>query len=115
MLTSYLVSNAIVLPISRWLAARFGRKRIFLACIFFFTLSSLVCAMAHDLGVLLVSRVLQGIGGGGLQPLAQAILTDSFPPDKRGLAFSAYGATAIFAPAIGPTLAGWITDNYSWR
>lgn len=114
-LTSYLVSNAIVLPISGWLAAQIGRKRLFMACIFFFTLSSLFCAMAPNLGILLLSRVLQGIGGGGLQPLAQAILADSFPPDKRGLAFSVFGATAVFAPAIGPTLGGWITDNYSWR
>src|SRR5881275_1955748 len=83
-LTSYLVSNAIVLPISGWLATQFGRKRLFITCIFFFTLSSLFCAMAPDLGLLLVSRVVQGIAGGGLQPLAQAILADSFPPDKRG-------------------------------
>ena len=114
-LTSYLVSNAIVLPISGWLAARFGRKRLFMVCIFFFTFSSLLCGMAPSLGVLLTSRVLQGAGGGGLQPLAQAILADSFPPEKRGLAFAIYGATAVFAPAIGPTLGGWITDNYSWR
>ena len=114
-LTSYLVSNAIVLPISGWLAARFGRKRLFMACIFSFTLSSLFCVMAPNLGVLLLSRVLQGVGGGGPQPLAQAILADSFPSNKRGLAFSVFGATAIFAPAIGPTLGGWITDNYSWR
>ncbi|HKO20955.1 MAG TPA: DHA2 family efflux MFS transporter permease subunit [Acidobacteriaceae bacterium] len=114
-LTSYLVSNAIVLPISGWVATQFGRKRLFMTCIFFFTVSSLLCAIAPSLDVLLVSRVLQGIAGGGLQPLAQAILADSFPPEKRGLAFSVYGATAIFAPAIGPTLGGWITDNYSWR
>ncbi|HEU4685208.1 MAG TPA: DHA2 family efflux MFS transporter permease subunit [Nitrospira sp.] len=113
-LTSYLVSNAIVLPISGWLATQFGRKRLFTLCIVSFTISSLFCALAPSLGTLLVSRVFQGIGGGGLQPLAQAILADSFPPAKRGIAFSVYGATAVFAPAIGPTLGGWITDNYSW-
>jgi DHA2 family multidrug resistance protein len=113
-LTSYLVSNAIVLPISGWLAAQVGRKRLFTICIVSFTASSLVCALAPNLGSLLAARVVQGIGGGGLQPLAQAILADSFPAEKRGMAFSVYGATAIFAPAIGPTLGGWITDNYSW-
>ncbi len=113
-LTSYLVSNAIVLPVSGWLATHVGRKRLFMLCIVSFTLSSLLCAFAPNLGVLLAARVLQGMGGGGLQPLAQAILADSFPPEKRGMAFSVYGATAIFAPAIGPTLGGWITDNYSW-
>ena len=114
-LTSYLVSNAIVLPISGWLANLFGRKRFFLLCIFLFTLSSLLCGAAPSLGILILFRVLQGVGGGGLQPMAQAILADSFPPQKRGLAFALYGITAIMAPAIGPTLGGWITDNYSWR
>ncbi|HJT20654.1 MAG TPA: DHA2 family efflux MFS transporter permease subunit [Nitrospira sp.] len=113
-LTSYLVSNAIVLPISGWLATEFGRKRLFMLCVVSFTVSSLCCALSPSLGTLLASRVFQGIGGGGLQPLAQAILADSFPPAKRGIAFSVYGATAVFAPAIGPTLGGWITDNYSW-
>jgi DHA2 family multidrug resistance protein len=114
-LTSYLVSNAIVLPISGWLATLFGRKRFFLLCIFMFTLSSLLCGAAPTLGTLIVFRVLQGAGGGGLQPMAQAILADTFPPQKRGLAFALYGITAIMAPTIGPTLGGWITDNYSWR
>jgi DHA2 family multidrug resistance protein len=114
-LTSYLVSNAIILPISGWLAALFGRKRFFLLCIFLFTLSSLLCGAAPTLGMLIVFRVLQGAGGGGLQPIAQAILADTFPPQKRGLAFALYGITAIMAPTIGPTLGGWITDNYSWR
>ena len=113
-LTSYLVSNAIVLPISGWLATQIGRRRLFTICIVSFTVSSLFCALSPNLPSLLAARVVQGIGGGGLQPLAQAILADSFPPEKRGMAFSAYGATAIFAPAIGPTLGGWITDNYSW-
>jgi DHA2 family multidrug resistance protein len=114
-LTSYLVSNAIVLPISGWLAALFGRKRFFLLCIFLFTLSSLLCGAAPTLGMLILFRVLQGVGGGGLQPMAQAILADTFPPQKRGLAFALYGITAVMAPTIGPTLGGWITDNYTWR
>src|SRR5262249_1452626 len=111
----YLVSNAIVLPISGWFVGLLGRKRFFLVCILIFTISSLLCGMAPSLGFLLVARILQGAGGGGLQPMAQAILADSFPPEKRGLAFSVYAVTAIVAPAIGPTLGGWITDNYAWR
>ena len=114
-LTSYLVSNAIVLPTSGWLVGLLGRKRFFLICIVFFTASSFLCGIAPNLGLLLLFRVLQGAFGGGLQPMAQAILGDSFPPEKRGLAFALYGITAICAPAIGPTLGGWITDNYSWR
>jgi len=114
-LTSYLVSNAIVLPISGWLANLFGRKRFFLLCIFMFTLSSLLCGIAPSLPMLILFRVIQGVGGGGLQPMAQAILADTFPPQKRGLAFALYGITAVMAPTIGPTLGGWLTDNYSWR
>jgi DHA2 family multidrug resistance protein len=114
-LTSYLVSNAIVLPLSGWLVASLGRKRFFLICITFFTASSFLCGIAPSLGFLLLFRVLQGAFGGGLQPMAQSILGDSFAPEKRGLAFSLYGITTICAPAIGPTLGGWITDNYSWR
>ena len=114
-LTSYLVSNAIVLPISGWLAGRLGRKRFFMGCLFVFTLSSLLCGLAPSLGLLLSFRVLQGAGGGGLQPMAQAILADTFPPHQRGLAFALYGITAVTAPTIGPTLGGWITFNYSWR
>jgi MFS transporter, DHA2 family, multidrug resistance protein len=114
-LTSYLVSNAIVLPITGWLVSLFGRKRFFLICIALFTISSLFCGVAPTLAVLLISRVVQGVGGGGLQPMAQAVLADTFPPEKRGLAFSIYGVTAVVAPAIGPTLGGWVTDNYSWR
>jgi MFS transporter, DHA2 family, multidrug resistance protein len=114
-LTSYLVSNAIVLPISGWFVGMLGRKRFFMICIALFTASSLLCGVAWSLGFLLLARVIQGAGGGGLQPMAQAILADSFPPEKRGLAFSVYGFTAIVAPSIGPTLGGWITDNYSWR
>ncbi len=114
-LTSYLVSNAIVLPISGWLVSLLGRKRFFLICITLFTASSLLCGIAPTLPFLLAARVIQGIGGGGLQPMAQAILADTFPPEKRGLAFSVYGFTAVVAPSIGPTLGGWITDNFTWR
>jgi len=114
-LTSYLVCNAIVLPLSGWLVASLGRKRFFLICIMFFTASSFLCGIAPSLGFLLLFRVMQGAFGGGLQPMAQSILGDSFAPAKRGLAFSLYGITTICAPAIGPTLGGWITDNYSWR
>jgi DHA2 family multidrug resistance protein len=114
-LTSYLVSNAIILPISGWLAGALGRKRFFMACLSVFTVSSLLCGFAPSLGFLLLFRVLQGAGGGGLQPMAQAILADTFPPQQRGLAFALYGITAIMAPTIGPTLGGWITFNYSWR
>lgn len=114
-LTSYLVSNAIILPMTGWLAGAFGRKRFFMSCLAVFTVSSLLCGFAPSLGFLLLFRVLQGAGGGGLQPMAQAILADTFPPEKRGLAFALYGITAIIAPTIGPTLGGWITFNYSWR
>src|SRR5437660_4752476 len=114
-LTSYLVSNAIVLPISGWFSSVLGRKRFFMTCPTIFTLSSLLCGIAPSLAAIILFRVLQGAGGGGLQPLAQAILADSFPPDKRGLAFALYGVTAVVAPTIGPTLGGWITDNYTWR
>jgi MFS transporter, DHA2 family, multidrug resistance protein len=114
-LTSYLVSNAIILPMTGWLAGAFGRKRFFMSCLAIFTVSSLLCGFAPSLGFLLLFRVLQGAGGGGLQPMAQAILADTFPPEKRGLAFALYGITAIIAPTIGPTLGGWITFNYSWR
>ena len=114
-LTSYLASNAIVLPISGWLAGTLGRKRFFMGCLFIFTVSSFLCGIAPNLGALLLFRMLQGIGGGGLQPMAQAILADTFPPEKRGLAFALYGITVVVAPTIGPTLGGWITFNYSWR
>jgi DHA2 family multidrug resistance protein len=114
-LTSYLVSNAIVLPLSGWIAGRFGRKRFFMACIVLFTISSVLCGFAPSLMLLIVFRIVQGAGGGGLQPMAQAILADTFPMEKRGLAFAVFGITAVVAPAIGPTLGGWITDNYSWR
>ena len=115
-LTSYLVSNAIILPISGWLAGAVGRKRFFMACLAVFTVSSFAMRPGPKLWrMLLLFRVLQGAGGGGLQPMAQAILADTFPPQQRGLAFALYGITAIMAPTIGPTLGGWITFNYSWR
>jgi len=114
-LTSYLVSNAIVLPISGWFAVTLGRKRFFMICLMTFTVSSLLCGVAPSLATLLLFRVMQGAGGGGLQPMAQAILADSFPPQQRGLAFALYGVTAVIAPTVGPTLGGWITFNYSWR
>jgi MFS transporter, DHA2 family, multidrug resistance protein len=114
-LTSYLLTNAVVLPISGWLASVIGRKRYFIGCIIGFSLTSLLCGLAPSLSLLIVARGLQGITGGGLQPNSQAILADTFPPEKRGQAFAAYGLAVVFAPAIGPTLGGWITDNFSWR
>ncbi|HSY59163.1 MAG TPA: DHA2 family efflux MFS transporter permease subunit [Terriglobales bacterium] len=114
-LTSYLVSNAIVLPISAWLATRVGRKRFYMVCVAVFATSSFLCGLAPSLGMLIFFRVLQGAGGGGLQPSEQAILADTFPASKRGMAFAVYGMAVVVAPAIGPTLGGWITDNYSWR
>jgi len=114
-LTSYLVSNAVVLPISGWFATVLGRKRFFMICLVIFTLSSLLCGIAPSLGAIILFRVIQGAGGGGLQPMAQAILADTFPPQQRGLAFALYGITTIVAPTVGPTLGGWITDNYTWR
>jgi DHA2 family multidrug resistance protein len=114
-LTSYLVSNAIVLPISGWLATVIGRKRFYMMCVAMFTASSLLCGFAPSLGWLIVFRIIQGIGGGGLQPSEQAILADTFTPKQRGQAFAVYGIAVVVAPAIGPTLGGWITDNFSWR
>jgi MFS transporter, DHA2 family, multidrug resistance protein len=114
-LTSYLAANAIVLPMGAWFSNLLGRKRFFMVCLVVFTFSSVLCGTASSLGAIILFRALQGAGGGGLQPMAQAILADTFPPAKRGLAFALYGITAVFAPTIGPTLGGWITDNYSWR
>src|SRR5262244_4316194 len=114
-LTSYLASNAIVLPLSGWFAGFLGRKRFFMICLALFTLSSLLCGLAPNLGAIILFRTMQGAAGGGLQPMSQAILADSFPPQLRGLAFAVFGVTAVVAPTIGPTLGGWITDNYSWR
>jgi MFS transporter, DHA2 family, multidrug resistance protein len=114
-LTSYLVTNAAVMPISGWLSGKFGRKRFFLTCIACFSVASLLCGLAPNLATLVVLRALQGAAGGGLQPTGQAILTDSFPAEKRGIATAIYGVAAVTAPAIGPTIGGWITDNYEWR
>ncbi len=114
-LTSYLVSNAIVLPMSGWFSSLIGRKRFYMLCVTLFTISSFLCGLAPNLGMLIFFRVLQGIGGGGLQPSEQSILADTFAPAKRGMAFAMYGMAVVVAPAIGPTLGGWITDNYSWR
>jgi DHA2 family multidrug resistance protein len=114
-LTSYLVSNAIVLPIGAWASSVLGRRNFFLLCIVIFTVSSFLCGSALSLPMLLLFRIIQGIGGGGMQPMAQAIMADSFEPQKRGQAFALYGLVAVLAPSIGPTLGGWITDNFSWR
>jgi DHA2 family multidrug resistance protein len=114
-LTSYLVSNAIVLPIGAWASSVMGRRNFFLFCIVIFSVASFLCGAAPSLPMLLVFRVIQGIGGGGMQPMAQAIMADSFEPQKRGQAFALYGLVAVLAPSIGPTLGGWITDNFSWR
>jgi MFS transporter, DHA2 family, multidrug resistance protein len=114
-LTSYLVSNAIVLPLSGWLSSIVGRKNFYMGCVTLFTISSCMCGLAPSLSVLILCRVLQGAGGGGLQPSEQAILADTFPPAKRGMAFAIYGVAVVTAPAIGPTLGGWITDNFTWR
>ena len=114
-LTSYLVSNAIVLPMAGWFSTLFGRKRFYMICVVLFTASSFLCGFAPTLGALILFRVLQGIGGGAMQPIAQAILVESFPREKQGMAMAVYGMGVVVAPIIGPTLGGWITDNYSWR
>src|SRR5260221_426664 len=114
-LTSYLVSNAIVLPLSGWLSGLVGRKRFYMICVALFTVSSFLCGLAPSLGVLVLFRIMQGAGGGGLQPSEQAILNDTFPLEKRGMAFAVYGIAVVVAPTIGPWLGGWITDNFSWR
>ncbi|HEX5483757.1 MAG TPA: DHA2 family efflux MFS transporter permease subunit, partial [Terriglobia bacterium] len=114
-LTSYLVSNAIVLPLTGWFSTLFGRKRFYMACVAIFTVSSFLCGLAPSLGALVVLRVIQGAGGGGLQPVSQAILVESFEQKQQGMAMAVYGMGVVVAPIIGPTLGGWITDNYSWR
>jgi DHA2 family multidrug resistance protein len=114
-LTSYLVANAIVLPASSWMSLRFGRKRFLLTCIVIFTISSFACGAATSLSMILIARAVQGAGGGALQPLAQSILLESFPPEKRGAAMAVYGLGVVVAPVLGPTLGGWLTDAYSWR
>ena len=114
-LTSYLISNAIVLPATSWISTYIGRKRFLIFCIILFTFASALCGAAPNLALLILARILQGIGGGALQPIAQAVLLESFPPAKRGAAMALYGMGVVVAPIIGPTLGGWITDNYSWR
>ena len=114
-LTTYLVANAVVLPMSAWLSRVLGRKNYYILCVALFTATSLLCGVAPSLGVMLIARILQGIGGGGLAPVEQAILVDTFPPAKRAAAFALYTMAIVTAPAIGPVLGGWITDNYNWR
>jgi DHA2 family multidrug resistance protein len=113
--TSYLVASAVILPISGWLSGVVGRKRFYMLCVAIFTVASVLCAFAPNLGVLIVFRVLQGLGGGGMAPSEQAMLADTFPARRRAQAFALYGIAVIVAPTIGPTLGGWLTDNYSWH
>src|SRR6202162_3975300 len=114
-LTTYLVANAVVLPMSAWLSRVFRRKNYYLGCVALFTLTSFFCGIATSLGIMLSARVLHGMAGGGLAPVAQSILVDRFPAAKRASAFAVYPIVIVTAPAIGPVLGGWITDNYSWR
>src|SRR5947208_6804846 len=114
-ITTYLVASAVIVPISGWLMGVVGRKRFYMICVALFTLSSLLCGLAPSLGMLIVFRILQGLGGGGMVPSEQAILADTFPPAKRAQAFAVYGVAVIVAPTIGPTVGGWITDNFSWH
>src|SRR5258705_5286211 len=114
-LTSYLVANAVVLPLSAWLSRVFGRKNYYMSCVALFSESSLMCGLAPSQGMLIFFRVLQGVGGGGLAPVEQAILVDTFPASKRAAAFALYSMAIVTAPAIGPPLGGWITDSFSWR
>ena len=114
-LTSYLVANAIILPVSAYLTTFIGRKKFYMICVILFGISSMLCGLAPSLPLLVFFRLCQGVGGGGLAPSEQAILADTFSPKQRGQAFALYGLAVVFAPAIGPTLGGWITDNYDWR
>ncbi len=114
-LTSYLVANAVVLPASGWFSLRFGRKRFLITCIIIFTVSSFMCGSAASLGMILIARAIQGAGGGALQPMSQAILLETFPPERRGIAMAAFGLGVVVAPVLGPTLGGWITETYTWR
>src|ERR1017187_1841355 len=114
-LTSYLVSNAVILPLSGWISERVGRKRFYMSCVALFTISSLLCGFAPNLATLVFFRVLQGAAGGGLQPSEQSILADTFPPAKRGMAFAVYGMAVWEGPAVGRKPGCWIVDNYSWR
>jgi DHA2 family multidrug resistance protein len=114
-LTSYLVANAIVLPLSGWLIGMIGRKRFYMSCVFLFTVASAACGAAPSIEILILCRILQGLAGGGLQPSEQGILVDTFPKAQLGMAMAIYGVAVVVAPILGPTLGGWITDNYSWR
>jgi DHA2 family multidrug resistance protein len=114
-LTSYLVANAIILPASGWFSLRFGRKRFLMACTAIFIVASFLCGIAPSMGFLVFARIMQGLGGGALQPVTQAVLLEAFPREKRGMAMAAFGLAIVVAPVIGPTLGGWLTDNYSWR
>ena len=114
-LTSYLAANAVVLPASSWFSLRFGRKRFLLSCIVLFTIASFACGAATTMGMILLSRAIQGAAGGALQPLSQSILLESFPPERRGAAMAMFGLGVVVAPIVGPTLGGWLTDTYSWR
>ena len=114
-LTSYLISNAIILPVSGWLATLIGRKTFYMTCVALFTGSSFMCALSPNLATMIFFRVLQGIGGGGLAPTEQSIFADTFPPAQRAKAFAFYGITVIVAPAVGPLLGGWLTDSFSWH
>ena len=114
-ITSYLAANAIILPISGWLSIRLGRRNYFLLSILVFTVASALCGMATSLNMLIFSRVLQGLAGGGLQPSSQAVLLDAFPKEKQGTAQTAFSIAALLAPVVGPTLGGYVTDNYGWR
>ena len=114
-ITSYLASNAIIIPMTGWLSRLFGRKRYLLFSIFLFTISSFLCGIAWNIQSLVVFRVIQGVGGGGLQPVSQAILLETFPPQQHGTAMAIFGMGTMFGPIIGPLLGGWITDNWSWH
>jgi DHA2 family multidrug resistance protein len=114
-LTSYLVANAVILPASNWFAMRFGRKRFLLICVAMFTLASFFCGAAPSLGIILLARIMQGAGGGAMQPISQSILLESFPIEKRSMSMAAYGLGIVLAPVLGPTLGGWLTDTFSWR
>jgi len=114
-LTSYLVANAVILPASNWFSLRFGRKRFLITCVIIFTVASFFCGAAPTLGFILIARIIQGAGGGALQPLSQSILLESFPPEKRGAAMAVFAFGVVVAPVLGPTLGGWLTDTYSWR
>ena len=114
-LGSYLVANAAILPISGFLATYFGRKNYYMASVLIFTISSVLCGLSWNLESLIFFRIIQGLSGGGLAPSEQSIIADTVPPEKRGIAFAIYGLGVVFAPAIGPTVGGWITDNYSWH